>query len=309
MHHPTEYHAMGDIASGQNGALTPLQARTVGLSDHQIRNRLTTGALSKAGKHVLRGTMSEPSPLGDLAALVLDCGPGAVASGASALALFGLDDFVVAPPFHVTLPRGRLVERPPHHVHTTLILPPDHRTLRHGIPTMTLPRALTDGAKQLSASRLATAYDSALRDRKTTEDLVHRQIASIRSRGRYGIPKLIDVIEGREATRGGHSWLERRFLEICASHGLPKPETQQVVTDSKSRLVRVDFRFPGTRLVVEVLGYRWHRGDRRQFSRDAERINALVRGGFVPLQFTYDHVTLEEDWVATEVAAGLIISV
>ena len=200
--------------------------------------------------------MTTPTILDELAALVLDCGLGAVASGETALAVHGLDGVDLVAPFHVTLPRGRLVDRPPHHIHTSTVLPPEHVTRRYGIPTMTVPRALTDAAKHVSTRKLTAAFDSALRDRKTTEDLVHEQIAAIRSRGRYGIPKLIDVIEGREATRGGHSWLERRFLEICVGTGLPKPNTQQVVADSKSRLVRVDFRFAGTRLVVEVLGYR-----------------------------------------------------
>ena len=45
------------------------------------------------------------------------------------------------------------------------------------------------------------------------------------------------------------------------------PETQQVLASSRGRLVRVDFRFPGTMVVGEVLGYRYHRGDRGQFSR------------------------------------------
>jgi very-short-patch-repair endonuclease len=81
-----------------------------------------------------------------------------------------------------------------------------------------------------------------------------------------------------------------------------------VVSDAKGKMVRVDFRFPGTRVVVEVLGYRWHRGDRARFSRDAERVNALVRDGFLPIQFTYDHVTLEEAWVASEVRGMLCVS-
>ena len=90
------------------------------------------------------------------------------------------------------------------------------------------------------------------------------------------MPKLIEVIEGCEATRGGHSWLERTFLRICAEHGVPRPETQQVLASSRGRLVRVDFRFPGTMVVGEVLGYRYHRGDRGQFSGDVERLSCLA---------------------------------
>ncbi len=170
---------------------------------------------------------------------------------------------------------------------------------------MTAVRAMIDLSRFVSPATLTTALDGALRDRKLTEDMLHTRIAELRSRGRHGIPKLLAVIDGAEAARGGHSWLERRFLRICADAGLPRPSTQQVLTSSKGRLVRVDFRFPGTPLVVEVLGYHWHRGSREQFSRDAERLNALVRAGLQPLQYTYDHVTLEPGWVTGELASAL----
>ena len=113
------------------------------------------------------------------------------------------------------------------------------------------------------------------------------------------------MIEGCEVTRGGHSWLERRFRQICVAHRLPRPQTQQLLASSNDELVRVDLRFPGTGVVGEVLGYRWHRGDRKQLSRDVERINALIRGGYQPLQFTYDHVTLDEAWVVSQLLEAL----
>ncbi len=53
--------------------------------------------------------------------------------------------------------------------------------------------------------------------------------------------------------------------------------------------MRVDCRFPGTNVVVEVLGYRYHRAV-AQMRRDAERLNALILDGFAPYQFTYDQV-------------------
>ena len=70
------------------------------------------------------------------------------------------------------------------------------------------------------------------------------------------------------------------------------------------RLVRVDCRFPGTRLIVEVMGYRWHRTV-DQMARDAARFNALVLDGFLPLQFTHAQVTLDADWVLAQVTAAL----
>jgi hypothetical protein len=169
---------------------------------------------------------------------------------------------------------------------------------------MSATRTLIDVARFVSPRTLTTGLDAALRDGLTSEELLHRRIVALRSRGRYGIPKLIAVIEGVEVTRGGHSWLERRFLELCAAAGLPRPTTQQVLTRAGGRLVRVDCRFPGTRVVVELLGYRWHRTT-QQLARDAVRLNALVLDGFAPMQFTYDQVTVDPEWVIAQTRQAL----
>ena len=68
--------------------------------------------------------------------------------------------------------------------------------------------------------------------------------------------------------------------------------------------MRVDCRFAGTPVVVELLGYRWHRSA-EQMSRDAARLNALVLEGLRPIQFTYQQVTLEPEWVLDQVHAAL----
>jgi very-short-patch-repair endonuclease len=78
-----------------------------------------------------------------------------------------------------------------------------------------------------------------------------------------------------------------------------------VLTETRAHVVRVDFHFPATPVVVEVLGYTAHRGSRAQLARDAERLNALVMSGKCPIQFTYEHVTLESDWVVGEVRTAL----
>jgi hypothetical protein len=228
-----------------------------------------------------------------------------VASGPTAAALHEFDGFELASPWHVTVPRGRLVRRRGHHVHTTITLEPVDRTRVCGIPAMTAARSLIDVARYLSPRRLTIALDGVLRDRKVTENLLHERIVELRTSGRHGIPKLLAVIDGAEAARGGHSWLERRFLELCGTAGLPRPATQQVMSKANDRLVRVDCHFPGTCVIVEVLGYRWHRGNRAQFNRDADRINALTLDGYVVLQFTYDHVVAEPTRVVEQIRAAL----
>jgi hypothetical protein len=299
-----QLHRLVDVATGQHGAIAPHQAELVGVTRRELRRRVQSGVLDKSGVHVVRSPFVEATPLADLAALVLDCGPRAVASGLTAAALHAFDGFALVPPFHVTIARGRSIERPGHTIHTSAELAPIDITRIEGVPVMTAERTLIDLARCLSRPRLTVALDSAIRDRRATEERLHARIAELRASGRYGIPALLDVIEGGEITRGAHSWLERRFLELCADHGLGLPTPQVVLTSARDKLVRVDFSFAATPVVVEVLGYRYHRTP-SQLARDSERLNALVLAGKQPMQFTYEHVTLEPDWVADQVAAAL----
>ena len=170
---------------------------------------------------------------------------------------------------------------------------------------MTSPaRTIVDLAKHEPQDRLSAAVDSAIRDGLVSEDLLHRRVAALRTKGRFGVPKLLEVLEGRELTRGGHSWLEREFLRLVGGAGLPRPSTQQVVSRAGEHRVRVDCRFPGTNIVVELLGYRYHRTV-SQMSRDAARLNALVLDGFVPYQFTYEQVTGDPRSVLSTISLAL----
>lgn len=173
---------------------------------------------------------------------------------------------------------------------------------------MSAARTLFDLARTQTRPALTAALDSALRDRVLTETRLHQRIAGLRSSGRDGIPALVDIIEGNEITRGGHSWLQRRYLELCADYGLPRPDSQVVLTTTRRGVVRVDFRFPGTPVVVEVLGYQFHRGSRAQLAHDAERLNELIMTGLRPVQFTYEHVTLEPGWVIAKSSDALALA-
>jgi hypothetical protein len=278
------------LAKGQLGAFSRRQAHAAGVTDHQLRSRVESGFLHQPGPNVFRSPFVGDTPLAALVALMLDIGEPCWASGPTAAALHGFDGFRLAAPFDVTILRGRDVHRRAARVHTTKILPLIDRAHVGDVAVTSAARSLIDLARSESVERLTIAYDSGLRDGKYSEDLVHRRIVALRSPGRYGMDRLLAAIEGRDARRGGHSWLERRFLVLLAEAGLPRPMTQQVLSRARDRLVRVDCRFPGTQVVVELLGYRWHR-TRDQLNRDTERLNALVGDGFQPYQFTYDQLT------------------
>ena len=239
-----------------------------------------------------------------LTALIHDIGEPAWICERTAAALHGLNGFALRPPFHVVVPRGRDLRRLGHVIHTSTDLPSFDRVRIVGLPVIGPARTLIDLARDHTKNQLTRALGSALDARLVTDDLMHRRIAGLRSSGRHGVPTLLAVLEEYELGRGTESWLERQFLLLVANAGLPHPVPQQVLGRRGDRIIRVDFRFPGTPVVVETLGYRWHRSG-AQMQIDAERMNQLLLDGFLPLQFSYPQVVNEPEQVVDVVASAL----
>jgi Protein of unknown function (DUF559) len=303
---PDGLRRMTTTATGQHGAFTKDQAQHAGFTDAQLRSRVQSGSLDRSGVRTFRSPLTPRSFIGDITALALDIGEPCWISGPTAAALWGFDTFKSSRPIHITVPRGRLLERPDTVVHTTESMPLLDGARIGKLPLTSATRTIIDLARSEPNDRITTALDSALRDGLTSEEFMHGRIADLRGSGRHGVPRLLDVIDGSELSRGGHSWLERRFLELIGSAGLPRPETQQVLTRAQDRTVRVDCRFVDLPLVVELLGYRWHR-TKAQMERDAQRTNALQLAGFVVLQFTYERIALHPSTVVDEVAEALLL--
>ncbi len=298
------YRRLMAVATGQLGLLSRRQANGVGMTNAQLRNRVSSGSLLQVGTDTFRLPGAPTGVHAELLALMLDIGGEVWASGPTAAALHGFDGYRLHAPFDVTIARGRDVKRVGHRIHTSASLDLVDRAVVNEIPVLGGARTLIDLARTESRERLTEAFDSGLRDGKFNEALVHRRIVALRSQGRFGIPRLLEAIEGAEVIRGGHSWLEREFLRLVASAGLPAPQTQQVLSRAGDRLVRVDFHFVGTPVVVEVLGYRWHR-TKEQLRRDTDRTNALLADGFRPYQFSYEHVVTSPSEVVITLRAAL----
>lgn len=295
---------VSSIATGQLGGISREQARAAGASNAQLRRRVSSGILETVGTQTFRLPGAPTTPIAMLRSLQLDIGGDVWASGPTAAALHGFDGFVLTQPFDVVVMRGRNIARVGHRVHTTKRLDLADQAMVDGVAVLSGARTVIDLARSQSIERLMVAVDSGLRDGKFNESFLHRRIISLASSGRHGIPKLLDAINTYEHGRGGHSWLERRFLQIVSDAGLARPITQEVLSRAQDRVVRVDFRFPGTDVVVEVLGYRYHRTT-AQIERDAARMNALVANGFRVLQFTYSHVVESAESMLDELRSAL----
>jgi hypothetical protein len=300
----TSLHRLAACAAAQRGCISRAQAADAGFGSRRLETLVHRGVLAQIGPGAFRIAGAPLTVWSNLHGLVLDVGGQVWVSGPTAAALHGFDGFVLRPPFHLTVLRGRDPKRSGHQVHTTALLPNIDRAVVEGLPVTAAARTLVDLARNETAERLTAALDSGLRDGKFNESFVHRRIVALRGSGRSGIPRLIEVIDGCEVTRGGHSWLEREYLRLIAAAGLPRPESQVVLSRARNRTVRVDFRFPGTPVVAEVLGYRFHR-TRDQMRRDAQRMNALILDGLMPVQHTYDQVVAEPDAVIDDLQRAL----
>jgi very-short-patch-repair endonuclease len=91
----------------------------------------------------------------------------------------------------------------------------------------------------------------------------------------------------------GHE-LERRFLRLVRRAGLPQPTTQK--TFRGERTIRVDAIWEDHRLVVEVMGHRFH-CTAVDLQRDAQRRNELQAIGLDVLEFTAHAIMREPDQV------------
>ncbi len=148
-------------------------------------------------------------------------------------------------------------------------LRPEDLITHRGIPTTTPIRTLLDLATILTPNQLEAAVSET-----DVLDLIDPETlrAELESRkGRPGVRPLRALLD-RHTYRMTETELERRFLRIVKSTGLPLPETQQQLAG------RTDFHWPALGLVVETDGWRYHRTAARQ-ARDNRRMQAPRRRG------------------------------
>ncbi len=289
---------------GQLGTFSRAQALDAGLSNRQLRGRVRSGLLEQPGPNAFRIAGSPPTPRSQLHELLLDVGQPAWVAGPTAAALHGFDGFRVEQPFHLVLPAKRNVRRSGAVIHRSERLTTTDTCIVHGLAATSIVRTIIDMARWAPRGQLERLVEHAISSERLTEEQLFGRIGSLRSQGRYGIPLLLEVLEHRELTRGGESWLEREYLLIIAEASLPRPDTQVVLARTGDRVVRVDCYFPGTEVVVELLGYRYHR-TRSQMNRDATRHNALLAVGKSVYQFAYDQVTSDRGGVIEQPRTAL----
>jgi len=223
---------------------------------------------------------------------LLSLGEHSWVSYESAAALHGLDR---SRPYAVEFTIMRETRRKPRSftVHTTKWMPAIDRVDVAGLRCTSATRTLIDLAhSRAHRERIEAAIDSAVRLGSSAPRVLAERLETLRGSGRWGCRLIDDLL----IDSGGHSPLERRFLELMRTAGLPRPTTQAIHRKHGRHIARVDFLFEDHGIVVEVTGRLGHVSDLER-ARDAQRRNELQDIGLIVYEYTSTDVFTQRQMV------------
>ena len=265
----------------QHGVVTRRQLLEAGFTGKAIQHRVAIGRLYRIRRGVYAVGRAQLTQHGRWMAAVLSCGPEAALSHVSAGALWEICPSHSGPIHISSLAQGTR-RQPGIVLHRRSTLGPEEVTRHHGIPVTTPITTVVDMATCLTPRRLEAAINEA--DKRDLVDPETLRAALDGMTRRAGIPAVKQVLD-RHTFALTDSELERRFLVVVRSAGLPAPQTGRRVNGFK-----VDFFWPDLGLVVETDGLRYHRTPAQQ-AKDRLRDQAHSAAGLTPLRFTAAQVT------------------
>jgi very-short-patch-repair endonuclease len=279
------------LAGRRYGIVTGKQLREAGLSRQGVRRRVEAGWLVRLYEGVYAVGHTALTDKSLLIAAVYACGPTALASHHSAGALWGVLRWPQK--LEVTAPRGCKPKKGMT-VHRSRLIHDEDRALIDHIPVTSLARTLVDLADVLPEKRLADAVHEAEVQRLFDLSSVERVLDRLPGRkGRHKLRRVLVAYDDVQPFTRNRA--ERYVVELCASHGLPRPQVNTWVEGHE-----VDFYWPQAALALEFDGAAVHR-TRRAFHADRRRDRALAVHGIHVIRATWRDLE-EEEALAREIA-------
>ncbi len=295
--------ALTDLAADQDGLITAEQLRSHGVTAWTQRRLVADGWIFRLAPRVYALRGAPDTHRRRLRCGLLCLGERSWVSFEAAAALHGLDR---SRPHAVefTIERSRRPPLLPFAVHTTRRLDPIDHVVVDGFRVMSATRTVFDLAlARAHPHRIEAAMDSAVRLQLSSPEVLARRLESLRGSGRWGCRRVEEML----TDSGGHTHLERRFLELVREAGLPTPRKQVVFRTGDRHIARVDFFFAEFQMVVEVSGQLGHASPTER-ARDAQRRNELQDVGVRVFEYTFDDVTKRSDMVRRTLLARLTAS-
>ena len=275
------------LARRQHGVVTRKQLLDLGYTRHAIEHRVAQGRLHPIHRGVFIIGRPELSIHGRCMAAVLACGPCALVSHQTAAELWGIRQ-PGGGPVELSVPVTVQRKLADVRLHRRRSVRKTERAVQDGIPLTNPVRTLVDLAARLPEPALEAAVNEADKHDRVDPERLRRELERMSSQP--GIPALRRLLD-RRFFRLTDSELERRFLRLVESIGLPAPRTRVRVNG-----FLVDFFWPELGLVVETDGLRYHRTPAQQ-ARDRRRDQAHTATGLTPLRFTHAQVRFEPNEV------------
>lgn len=291
------------LAQSQHGVVAWRQLIALGIGRDLITHWLKRGRLFR----IFPGAYSVGRPADGFRSIwmaaTLCAGPGAVLSGRSAAAAFG----IVTPGnrIEVSRPTGRLRRvngvRPHQQIHLAIRSTPliEGDTVQFGaIPVMSVSRLLIELAGSMNNRQLRRAFVEAGRlDLLTSSCLERCETRGAGFKGRARLTSLIGFWRGgRGKVRSG---LEGEFRLLYGQHDVPHPLRNQWVCGYE-----FDCLWPDSGLVIELDSKRFH-DDEFGFENDRIKSNSLTLTGYRLIRLTHSRITNEPEAVASEILQAL----
>ena len=262
--------------------MTTAQLLAAGIGADAIHYGVRTGRLFRVFRGVYAVGRRPVTPLERAAAAVLACGPGALLSHGSAMALWGFWKHWEEP-FEVTLP----VDRRPGgvRIHRCSTLRRRDGDQQHGVRVTSPARTLLDMAPRLKPRPLTRLVNDSRRAKLLTLD----GLADVAARNptHPGAPLLRPHLDNpQNPTRSGG---EDDFPSFCERYGLPTP-----VMDHPLHGFEADAYFPVERVIVELDGWPFHQS-KASFEDDRDRDATMLMYGIPTVRVTYTRLDDDPD--------------
>jgi hypothetical protein len=265
------------LAAEQHGVITLAQALALGMTEGQVRHRVSAGRWIRAalGVYVVAGTPSTWEQATTVACLAAP--NGAVASHSSAAALYRLLDPPETP--EVTVPKGSSSRFRGAVVRRSMVADADVTAIGP-IPVTTAARTVVDCAALLPYEELCELLDDALCERLcTTREIAEAMERSTHAPGRPGLASLERALLPWTPGLMPGSRAEMRLIRRLLAWGFPPPERQVKVFDADGRfLARLDVAWRDRNTGLEYYGERHH--GPRQVAHDERRLGRVRAVGW-----------------------------
>lgn len=308
---PGKEQGLADLASRQLGLVTKAQLTQLGVARSTVGRRIASGLMVPVGRRVFRLASATVTHESHVLSACLDY--QGVASHRTAAWLHGLAPRSAC--IEITVPKGQSTRLPGFpgtwplvRVHTSTNLPSADILHIGPISVTSVARTMLGLAalapKEIDRAALLEVVSTAIDRGLASDPWLWWLLAQRRCRGRNGVIALESVLAERARLGPTESWLERETLRVLGDRSIRLPVTQRVISRSGRFAARVDFLYEPERIILEALGYAFHRTP-AQIEADTRRANELQLLGFDVYQFTTRQIVQSPTSVQATVVRAL----